>query len=196
MALHEHVATPKLVLSAGDNQPTKSQKIMPLVQQLQSRTTALSSLLTDILMLAEEKQNQRLAALCRNELVGYGGQGGPKQTEELEDCEHRTLQFLASPQEVNIDFFGSGANAMQWMKEQPGEFTPLKVLFPEPLSKVERHLARSTPDRLLCLSMPAGSLMPTTEIPDMKVFLYADGDMLHGLVENLRTKLTTMLLNI
>jgi hypothetical protein len=80
------------------------------------------------------------------------------------------------------------------MKDNPQEFQPMKFRFPEPISYVQRYIARSTPDRLLCLSMPASALVPTTNIPNTRLFLYARGDELLKLVDGLKSSLTKALL--
>jgi hypothetical protein len=179
--------------SQGDRLSTR---ILALIQRLQSGETPLSGCVSEALGIALDTHDAELRSLCQQELVGYAPSAGPgiQPMPNAKDAPHRVLEFHVSlGVEVNIDFFGSGGAAIEYMRQRPQEFPRLKLLFPEPIAQVESHIARSTPERLLRLTMPAGSIVPATNIPDATVFLYASGDALRKVVDGLRTALTTIL---
>jgi hypothetical protein len=68
------------------------------------------------------------------------------------------------------------------------------MVYPKPISEVERDSRDSTPDKLVSIRMPASALVPNAAVPDAPLICYARGDAFADLVERVRTHLTTRLL--
>lgn len=180
---------------APDPAPPSKGRILQIIRALQSRSGSVSECVADALALALELDDPNLQAFCRREMSGYWSSGGFVSTDKVPDSEHRLVQFYVSIGiEINLDFFGSGRNAIEWMEGHPNDFKPIKFLFPKPISQLEEE-ARTANDRaLLSTQLPPEALVPGTQLRGTKIMCYARADALGQVLEGVRTVLTAKLL--
>jgi len=193
-------------------------EVSQLIAKIHARTEPLAASIASALHLAAAMGDVELQSFCECELAGYGHRGLEpdsevfaaiqrilsvktdnirhiKEREQQEAVEHRRIQFYISiGQEIDINYFGSGANAITYMERHPKEFVPARMIYPNPISEVERQAARANAMALVHIEQPARVLSPNMKAPDMPVHFYASGDCFSKLVDTVRTELTAKLL--
>ena len=187
---------------SGSQRHLVSTEATAIVTSIYSRTVPLSACVAEALAFAVKVGDLELKKLCERELFGYGQagvpappEGGPRKIDVAEDVDHRAIEFLVAISiEVNIDHFGSAQRAFDWMKTQPDKFSPIKLVYPEPISKIEQAARTSSSKALLSLRLKASDLIANTSIPNAILTCYARGDALSDLMEGLRTTLASKIL--
>ena len=179
---------------------TKSDQTLPileLVQKLQSKTAAVSSCIAEALSIAIKLGDRELKAFCERELVGIPSQSDSisrLSAKETRDIKHRLISFHVSlGEELNLEFFGSGRAAIEYLQSQPNKHPEVKLIYPEPITKIEHQASGASPEKLTSMRMPATALVPDSKI-SAPLFLYASGDALRDVVEAVRGILTAKLL--
>ena len=123
-----------------------AERLMPMLTAIQSKRTSLASCVTEVLAVAIEARDESLRLLCERELSGYYSKSQSKGISPIPDSEytrHRQVQFYTTlGVQVNMDYFGTGQNAIRWMRSDTEHFRPFTLLYPQPISEIEQQLSR------------------------------------------------------
>ncbi|AUX30511.1 MULTISPECIES: SIR2 family protein [Sorangium] len=140
-----------------------------------------------------------LRKFCELELAGYQASVGKIDKSSPLAPKHRVVNGYISFVEVNPDYVGWGnnlSNALRMMEHDPNNYMPFQLLMPEPIAHIERQAALGDVKKLIHVSIPAGHIIPETDIPDEITHFYAGGDTHRIIVGKVRDILAQKLLGI
>ncbi len=189
----------KAIASASAAPQDFAQRVLGAIRRLQSPIESISTSVVEVLELAVAAKDADLKKLCELELKGYESlaPSGPMTSQASEPWAHRHVLFYTSlDSRINIDHFGSGSSALAWMEAHPMDFPPLKILFPSPIIAIEADIKGAAEDRILEMKMPASSISPDLENPNLLLYCYAHSRVLKRIVDQLKAHLTARLLTM
>lgn len=166
-----------------------------ILAKIQSRSSPLAQCIAEVLPLAIKIDNKNLEWFCRHELSGYYGE---KDETDRARLSFRSVPVFLSPLEIDANFPGWNGNilkALDYMRDEPGKFKPLRLLFPAPLSQLEANLPE-VGGGIGHLRLHASDVFQKVVERDYVVHAYTDERPYTRLVENIRSELTTMILDV
>ncbi|WP_433926795.1 SIR2 family protein [Sorangium cellulosum] len=180
-----------------DIQALSVSDVSSLIVKVHSRAV-ISECIAEALRIAVAHGDSELRKFCELELAGYHiGEGKIDKSSPLSP-DHRVVKGYISFTEVNPDYLGWGnnlANALRMMERDPKNYIPFQMLMPDPIASIERQAALGDAKKLLCVSIPAGRIVPDSDIPDVMTHFYAGGDTHRIIVEKVRALLAQKLIS-
>ncbi len=100
-----------------------------------------------------------------------------------------------------MDYFGwdgDASRALEYIKANPTDFIPTKLLFNFPISKVEADLPTDTKGKIASMSGKAKDFFPQAagKTPDIPVYLYSEPTVYRDIISATRTQLTKLLIEL
>jgi FAD/FMN-containing dehydrogenase len=165
--------------------------ITELLRRVTSRSERLSLYLAETLALARRAGLAALEQFAARELVGW--------YEVPADSRPRyriVPVFISLTHQVNIDYVGWGGEPDRMLRDMansPEEFIPSKLFFPNPVSFFEQERPQDPFKSLLSLTLKVRDFMPSSENPDMPVFVYGAGTTPRDTLDHIHRELTERL---
>jgi hypothetical protein len=172
-------------------------KITALLAKIQSCRHPLAECIAEALVVGKEEGDASLEIFCTGELTGW-----PQHLIDTNYPHHRVAKMYASlGQQINMDYFGwdgNAARAMEFIKSNPSDFIPTKLLFNHPISKIEADSPSDIKGKLVSISGKAKDFFPQAagKTPDIPVYLYTDSTLYRDIINATKNQLTKLLIEL
>lgn len=165
--------------------------IRELLKRIPSRAEPLSAYLAEALALAQQLGFKMLELFAARELVGWYG-----VAEESRPLYRTVSVYISATSQVNPQYYGWSGNSdvmLRAMENEPEDFKPVRMFFPNPVSDFEVDRPQDPRNSLMFLTMRLKDFHTSTESPDLPVFVYGSGLTYRNILDGVRTALTKQL---
>jgi hypothetical protein len=179
------------------NPTPDSSRITALLSKAQSCRFPLAECIAEALAIGKEQSNANLENFCTGELTGW-----PQNLIDSDYPHHRVIKMYASlGHQINMDYFGwdgDASRALEYIKANPSEFIPTKLLFNHPISKIEADSPDDIKGKIVSLSGKAMDFFPQAagKTPDIPVYLYSDATVYRDIINATKLQLTKLLIEL
>jgi hypothetical protein len=169
-------------------------EIAALLERVQSRKDSVSECLAAAINIAQRENAVDLLSFCKRELGGYER----FEQEELKKlgAEYRLVQvYISTKAAVNRQYVGwqTTEDVMEFLRTDD-DFYPRKLFISYPISNIERQISTDPRTMLLHFSLKIGDFLSDAKDPEAPVNGYAQPGSLAGIVDAVRSELTTRLI--
>lgn len=185
------------VKSAHTKVMPDTSEITALLAKIQSCRHPLAECIAEALAVSKAEGNTALESFCTGELTGW-----PQPLIQTAYPHHRVVKMYASlGQQINMDYLGwdgDASRAMEFIKANPSDFIPTKVLFNHPISQIESDSPDDVKGKIVCLSGKAKDFFPQAagKTPDIPVYLYTDSTLYRDIQNATKTQLTKLVIEL